>query len=90
MQGRIDFLGFPILRAVKTLQCKGSKFSFSFLSSFQNFSNNSVLQNCESKAQCAKDHVGNKVCMVMDAFIVPKTKERNKSVPCYALSLCRL
>ena len=49
-----------------------------------------MLQKCWIKAQCAKAHVVNKVCMVMDAFIVPKTKERNKSVPCHALSLCRL
>ena len=54
---------------------------------FSKLWNNSVLQKCENKAQCAKAHVVNKVCMVMDAFIVPKTKERNKSVPCYALSL---
>ena len=49
-----------------------------------------MLQKSEIKAQCAKAHVVNKVCMVMDAFIVPKTKERNKSVPCYALSLSRM
>ena len=45
---------------------------------FSKLWNNSVLQNCESKAQCAKDHVGNKVCMVMDAFIVQKQKRETK------------
>ena len=45
---------------------------------FSKLWNHSVLQKCENKAQCAKAHVVNKVCMVMDAFIVQKQKRETK------------
>ena len=76
-----DFGFIPVPWVEKLVQQWLWKIFFIFWRFFMYFSklwNNSVLQKCENKAQCAKAHVVNKVCMVMDAFIVQKQKRETK------------